>query len=79
LNRLCLLATATLFCASAAHANDPKASSLLHEAIEAQGGEAALRAIRTLQWQSKGYRNALEQSERPEGPYVTEFTSVTAV
>lgn len=51
--------------------NDAK--NIAREAIEAQGGEKQLRAIRTVQWNATGYRNELEQSERPEGPYITDF------
>lgn len=39
-------------------------------AIDRMGGEAALRGIRTLRFTSAGYRNMLEQSERPEGPWI---------
>ncbi len=52
---------------------------LIHEAIEAQGGEKELRAIQTVQWSATGYRNELEQSERPEGPYITDFLSMREV
>jgi hypothetical protein len=52
---------------------------LLHQAIESQGGEQMLRSIHTLQWTAFGYRNELEQSERPEGPYVTEFLTIKEV
>jgi hypothetical protein len=52
------------------------AASLLHEALDAQGGEARLRAARCWSWRATGYRNLLEQSERPSGPYVTEFDAV---
>ena len=52
------------------------ASTLLHQAIDAQGGEQKLRAIRTVQWSAAGYRNKLEESERPEGPYITDFLTI---
>ncbi|MEO5866914.1 MAG: MBL fold metallo-hydrolase [Sphingomonas sp.] len=52
------------------------AAEILHAAIAAQGGEAALRAIATIEWHASGYRNELEQSERPEGPYTTEFDDI---
>lgn len=38
-----------------------------------------MRAIDRISWTSVGYRNQLEQSERPEGPYITEFRSATEV
>lgn len=62
-----------------AHAMDEKTSQLLDAALTAQGGEEALRAIQSIQWEAVGYRNALEQSERPEGPYLTEFDTLAVV
>lgn len=58
---------------------DPKAIELVQAALAAQGGEAKLRAIASVSWEAAGYRNALEQSERPEGPYVTEFITSSEV
>lgn len=60
-------------------AQQAPAARLIRQAIDAQGGEEALRSIKTLQWTMAGYRNMLEQSERPEGPYVVEFDSRTEV
>ena len=62
-----------------ATAQDRNAVTLLHQAIEAQGGEQKLRAIRTVQWSASGYRNELEQSERPEGPYITDFLTIREI
>ena len=58
---------------------DHKATLLLRQAVEAQGGEHALRSLKSAQWEAFGYRNELEESERPEGPYVTEFDTLTEV
>jgi hypothetical protein len=55
------------------------ATHLVHQAIEAQGGEAVLRSLKSMQWTLVGYRNMLEQSERPEGPYLPEFDQRTEV
>lgn len=55
------------------------APALLREALAAQGGEQALRALKSVQWQAKGYRNMVEQSERPAGPYLTEFDTIAEV
>ena len=63
----------------AAIAADQRSTALLHRALEAQGGEAKLRALKSVQWEASGYRNLLEQSERPDGPYFTDFLSVTEV
>jgi len=54
-----------------------KAAAFLKQALEAQGGEQKLRAIRSVQWDAFGYRNEVEESERPEGPYVTEFNTIS--
>jgi hypothetical protein len=62
-----------------ARAADAKATALLLQSLAAQGGEAKLRALKSVQWEAAGYRNELEQSERPEGPYITEFLSINEV
>jgi len=41
------------------------------------GGEAALRSLATLRIESVGYRNLLEQSERPEGPWIPQIERTT--
>ena len=56
-----------------------KATALLKQALEAQGGEQKRRALRSVQWGAIGYRNEVEESERPEGPYVTEFKTISEV
>lgn len=56
----------------AARAADARAALARATARMAVGGEARLRALRTLHVEAAGYRNALEQSERPEGPWVVE-------
>lgn len=50
----------------------PQASArqLLDQAITAMGGEARLTSIRSLALDSIGHAWALEQSERPEGPWL---------
>ena len=53
------------------------ARTLIAQALAAQGGEKMLRAIRSVSWIGTGYRNMVEQSERPEGPYLTEFQTIT--
>ncbi len=72
-------AFAGLLLAGSAFAADPRSTLLLHQALEAQGGEQQLRALKSVQWEATGYRNELEESERPEGPYITEFDTVAEV
>jgi hypothetical protein len=56
---------------------DMQASDLLHEALRQMGGEDKLKALRTVHFEAAGYRNALEQSERPEGPYIVEYDRIS--
>src|SRR5258708_28206780 len=67
---LVALAVSPVFAATARH---DRAGRLVRQAVEAQGGEQALRSVHHAQWTLTGYRNEVEESERPEGPYVTEF------
>jgi hypothetical protein len=46
-------------------------------AVARMGGEAALRSLATLRMESVGYRNLLEQSERPEGPWIPQIERTT--
>jgi hypothetical protein len=64
---------------SATHAQSvhpPSASDLLHNALAAMGGEQKIRALKTLHLSVIGHRNLLEQSERPEGPYIVEYDEI---
>ena len=67
---------ALLLAATAAHATaapaqpDPSALRLVETAVERMGGTAALSSLSTMRLEWVGYRNLLEQSERPEGPWI---------
>src|SRR5258708_22778741 len=67
---LVALAVSPVFAATDRH--EP-AVRLVRQAVEAQGGEQALRSVHHAQWTLTGYRNEVEESERPEGPYVTQL------
>ena len=56
---------------------DMQAADLLRESLRQMGGEDKLKALRTLHFEAAGYRNALEQSERPEGPYIVEYDQIS--
>jgi hypothetical protein len=56
---------------------DMRAVDLLHEALRQMGGEDKLRKLRTVHFEATSYRNALEQSERPEGPYIVEYDQIS--
>lgn len=54
-------------------AQPDKATHLLKDAIDRLGGETLLGSIRTLHYKAHGHTYALEQSERPEGPFVVNY------
>jgi hypothetical protein len=58
---------------NAAIAKPASAHDLVAGGIAAQGGRERLQAIRAVQLETTGYRNMLEQSERPTGPYIPQF------
>src|SRR3954467_2792466 len=45
--------------------------------MEALGGEAALKGISTLQIEVIGHDYFIDQSERPEGPFVTRYVQTS--
>jgi len=47
-----------------------QAQTWIHAAMNALGGEDQLRAIHAIEIKGIGFRNELEQSERPEGPWL---------
>src|SRR4051812_50221919 len=53
------------------------ARAIVTRAINALGGEPALRAIKTLQIESIGHDYFIDQSERPEGPFVTRYVQTS--
>jgi hypothetical protein len=76
----CLTLPLLTFCSIAsAHGAVPNAKDLVRAALEAQGGEQTLRALTSVQWEASGYRNELEQSERPEGPYIVQMNDIFEV
>jgi hypothetical protein len=58
---------------------ETSAQQLLHSAAEAMGGESLLKQIQAVELKSIGYRNMLEQSERPEGPYAVDYQQVSDI
>ena len=76
---LALIVLATVFLsrnAIAAPASS-NAADLLHQALRQMGGEDKLHQLRTVRFEAMSYRNALEQSERPEGPYIVEYDRIS--
>lgn len=68
---VCFVAVASL--AFAQQRPQESAAALLHDALAAMGGEEKVRQLKGLHWKTVGHRNLLEQSERPEGPYIVEY------
>ena len=64
-------------CWSLAAPAAPTAKDLLHNALLQMGGEDQIRAVRTVRFTAMGHRNMLEQSERPEGPYIVEYDEIS--
>src|ERR1700722_776835 len=52
------------------------AAELIHVALSAMGGEEKIRNLNGIHFEASVVRNALEQSERPEGPYIVENSQV---
>src|SRR3982750_471209 len=50
---------------------DPK--ELLRRSLEAMGGQRQLLSLKSLQFEGLGHIFAVEQSERPEGPWLTHY------
>lgn len=52
------------------------ATKKIEASIEAFGGRKLLDSLHTLKWTGLGYRLMREQSERPEGPFITDYFSI---
>jgi hypothetical protein len=53
------------------------AARIVSRAIDAIGGQAALTGIKTLQIDAIGHEYYIEQSERPEGPFIVGYLSTS--
>src|SRR5581483_3892633 len=62
--------------ASAASAAAQTARDLVRASIDAVGGDERLRAIHAIEIKGIGHRYGLEQSERPEGPWLVQYEQV---
>jgi hypothetical protein len=57
--------------------NGKEARNMLDAAATAMGGLEKLRALKGLQLEAIGHWNLLEQSERPEGPWLVTYDQIT--
>lgn len=56
-----------------AASTDAEAKRAVEAALTAMGGEARWRALKSVGVEGIGHVNAVEQSERPEGPYIVSY------
>lgn len=53
--------------------SDPRARALLAHSLEAMGGAPRFEGLRSIRVAGVGHEHALEQSERPEGPWLPTY------
>jgi hypothetical protein len=58
---------------------DDRAIAVVRSAIEKMGGEDKLRALKSVQIDGISHTYFIEQSERPEGPWIVNYGQVTEV
>jgi hypothetical protein len=80
--RLSFLLSVSLSLSIGAQTTEPArahdaALAAIKDAIDAMGGEARLRDIRTLKFEALGHSYWIDQSERPEGPWITNYQKRT--
>src|ERR1044072_3298931 len=71
---VCLAAVSFVFFSQAAPA---RAGAVVGRPIDALGGETALKSIAALQLDAIGHEYFIDQSERPEGPFVIRYLQTT--
>jgi len=71
-----MVAAACILAAGRVHAQAGDARTRVRAAVAAMGGEARLRALQAVRIRGIGHRNMLEQSERPEGPWLVSYQQV---
>lgn len=57
-------------------ASNEKAAVLVRTALEAMGGESKVRALKSIKIEGIGHVYAVEQSERPEGPFIVTYQQI---
>lgn len=72
-----VLLFAVLFAPSHLHAAQVDARALVRSAAAALGGVERLRAIRVIRVEGIGHRYLVEQSERPEGPFLLQYEQMS--
>jgi hypothetical protein len=72
---VCLVGVLLAGAPQSPRAESPRA--LVTRAIDALGGETALKGVTSLQIESIGHEYFIDQSERPEGPFVTTYVQTS--
>jgi hypothetical protein len=71
---------AAILCAAEAgrgqQASRKQAEAIVQSAMQAMGGEARLRRLTAIEIKGMDHRFAVEQSERPEGPWIVSYAQV---
>jgi hypothetical protein len=63
--------------AATPQASSPSVRTVVSRAIDAVGGEAALTSIAALRIEASGHEYFIDQSERPEGPFVVRYVQTS--
>jgi hypothetical protein len=71
-----VLSVFTSLCIGVQAQTAPSATDLLHTALAAMGGEDKIRNLSSVHVEAFSIRNELEESERPEGPYILENDTI---
>lgn len=69
-----VVAVATVSSAAPVAAQTSTPTGLVGAAVRAMGGEVMLRGLELVRLEILGHRLLVEQSERPEGPYIPSYT-----
>jgi hypothetical protein len=72
-----LVCVAVSLFAADAQASPQTARVIVARSIDALGGEAALKGVTTLQIDAVGHEYFIDQSERPEGPFITRYVQTS--
>src|SRR5262249_54294080 len=75
--RLLLVCLISAFAGSVPTSPPDAARDVVTRAIAAVGGEGALKNLVALDIESIGHEYYIDQSERPEGPFIVEYVSAS--
>jgi hypothetical protein len=71
------LISGSIFCSTLPYAIDrQQADAWIRIAIEKMGGEQKLRSLKSIQIEKIGHTYSIEQSERPEGPWLANYEQI---